>query len=144
MVIDREWSFFQRVERARSLFLFTHLLWVSSLNSLYSLCFAWNWFVSISLFYQVGLGTFLLGYLSGLLRAVLTEIGINEDMYNPVCKLIYFDNCLCFFAIKAKNKFMVFLFYYNVASYHHPCWEDTIYVAGNLNKRMTISEYQTI
>ena len=38
-------------------------------------------------FSQVGLGSFLLRYLPGLLRTILTEIGISEDMYNPVCKL---------------------------------------------------------
>lgn len=32
----------------------------------------------------VGLGSFLLSYLPGLLRTVLIEIGISEDMYNPV------------------------------------------------------------
>ncbi|KAH7520311.1 hypothetical protein FEM48_Zijuj08G0130600 [Ziziphus jujuba var. spinosa] len=32
----------------------------------------------------VGLGSFLLRYIPGLLRSVLTEIGINEDMYNPL------------------------------------------------------------
>lgn len=34
--------------------------------------------------YQVGLGTFLLRYIPGLVRSLLTEIGISEDMYNPV------------------------------------------------------------
>ncbi|KAM4128212.1 hypothetical protein ACJW30_02G149700 [Castanea mollissima] len=32
----------------------------------------------------VGLGSFLLRYLPGLLRTILTEIGISEDMYNPL------------------------------------------------------------
>ncbi|KAM1091399.1 hypothetical protein FF1_018892 [Malus domestica] len=32
----------------------------------------------------VGLGSFLLSYLPGLLRTVLIEIGISEDMYNPL------------------------------------------------------------
>ncbi|XP_062157155.1 uncharacterized protein LOC133864758 isoform X2 [Alnus glutinosa] len=32
----------------------------------------------------VGLGSFFLRYLPGLCRAVLTEIGISEDMYNPL------------------------------------------------------------
>ncbi|KAH7566709.1 hypothetical protein JRO89_XS08G0219600 [Xanthoceras sorbifolium] len=32
----------------------------------------------------VGLGSFLLRYVPGLLRSILAEIGINEDMYNPV------------------------------------------------------------
>ncbi|CAN6562825.1 unnamed protein product [Malus baccata var. baccata] len=32
----------------------------------------------------VGMGSFLLGYLPGLLRTLLTEIGISEDMYNPL------------------------------------------------------------
>ncbi|KAL7264789.1 hypothetical protein ACSBR1_002693 [Camellia fascicularis] len=38
----------------------------------------------------VGLGSFLLRYLPRLLRSVLTEMGISEDMYNPVCKLAMF------------------------------------------------------
>ncbi|XP_058080352.1 uncharacterized protein LOC131228601 isoform X3 [Magnolia sinica] len=32
----------------------------------------------------VGVGSFLLSYLSGLLRSVLVQIGISEDMYSPV------------------------------------------------------------
>ncbi|KAB1214919.1 Cysteine-rich and transmembrane domain-containing protein 1 [Morella rubra] len=32
----------------------------------------------------VGLGSFLLRYLPGLFRAILSEIGISEDMYNPL------------------------------------------------------------
>ncbi|KAF3439071.1 hypothetical protein FNV43_RR17346 [Rhamnella rubrinervis] len=36
----------------------------------------------------VGLGTFLLRYIPGLLRAVLTEMGINEDMYNPLATFL--------------------------------------------------------
>ncbi|XP_031272942.1 uncharacterized protein LOC116131431 isoform X2 [Pistacia vera] len=32
----------------------------------------------------VGLGSFFLRYLPGLLRSLLAEIGINEDMYNPL------------------------------------------------------------
>ncbi|KAI9074620.1 hypothetical protein K1719_043461 [Acacia pycnantha] len=32
----------------------------------------------------VGFGTFLLRYVPGLIRSVLTELGINEDMYNPL------------------------------------------------------------
>ncbi|CAB4284078.1 unnamed protein product [Prunus armeniaca] len=32
----------------------------------------------------VGLGSFLLRYIPGLLRSVLTEIGVSEDMYNPL------------------------------------------------------------
>ncbi|ONI02741.1 hypothetical protein PRUPE_6G219400 [Prunus persica] len=32
----------------------------------------------------VGLGSFLLRYIPGLLRSILTEIGVSEDMYNPV------------------------------------------------------------
>ncbi|KAI9390855.1 hypothetical protein POPTR_007G005500v4 [Populus trichocarpa] len=35
----------------------------------------------------VGLGTFLLRYLPGLLHSILMEMGISEDMYYPVCKL---------------------------------------------------------
>ncbi|OIW10909.1 hypothetical protein TanjilG_27855 [Lupinus angustifolius] len=34
----------------------------------------------------VGFGTFLLQYVPDLLRSVLTELGIGEDMYNPVCE----------------------------------------------------------
>jgi hypothetical protein len=30
--------------------------------------------------------TYFLHYLSGMLRSVLVEIGIAEDMHNPVCK----------------------------------------------------------
>ncbi|XP_022631310.1 uncharacterized protein LOC106778096 isoform X2 [Vigna radiata var. radiata] len=33
---------------------------------------------------QVGFGTFLLRYIPGLVRSVLTELGIDEDMYNPL------------------------------------------------------------
>lgn len=40
--------------------------------------------------YQVGLGSFLLRYIPGLLRSVLTEIGVSEDMYNPVSDLELF------------------------------------------------------
>ncbi|XP_021802996.1 uncharacterized protein LOC110747100 isoform X2 [Prunus avium] len=32
----------------------------------------------------VGLGSFLLRYIPGLLRSILTEIGVSEDMYNPL------------------------------------------------------------
>ncbi|XP_062004908.1 uncharacterized protein LOC133722096 isoform X2 [Rosa rugosa] len=32
----------------------------------------------------VGLGSFLLSYIPGLLRSVLTELGISEEMYNPL------------------------------------------------------------
>ncbi|XP_049932781.1 uncharacterized protein LOC116250269 isoform X3 [Nymphaea colorata] len=32
----------------------------------------------------VGLGTVILRYLSGLLHSVLSDIGLNEDIYNPV------------------------------------------------------------
>nr|XP_025652259.1 uncharacterized protein LOC112748261 isoform X1 [Arachis hypogaea] len=31
----------------------------------------------------IGFGTFLLRYVPGLIRAMLTELGIDEDMYNP-------------------------------------------------------------
>lgn len=40
--------------------------------------------------FQVGLGSFLLRYVTKLLRSVLAEIGIGEDMYNPVCKFPMF------------------------------------------------------
>jgi len=36
----------------------------------------------------VGMTTYFLHYLSGLLRSVLVEIGITEDMHNPVCKFV--------------------------------------------------------
>ncbi|KAK3224512.1 hypothetical protein Dsin_011537 [Dipteronia sinensis] len=36
----------------------------------------------------VGLGTFLLRYVPGLLRSILAEIGINEDMYNPLANFM--------------------------------------------------------
>ncbi|KAG5123345.1 hypothetical protein JHK82_030082 [Glycine max] len=32
----------------------------------------------------VGFGTFLLRYIPGLVRSLLTELGIDEDMYNPL------------------------------------------------------------
>ncbi|RYQ80977.1 hypothetical protein Ahy_Scaffold1g107019 isoform B [Arachis hypogaea] len=41
----------------------------------------------------IGFGTFLLRYVPGLIRAVLTELGIDEDMYNPVFGNIF--ACLC-------------------------------------------------
>ncbi|KAG5069978.1 hypothetical protein JHK85_002355 [Glycine max] len=34
--------------------------------------------------FEVGFGTFLLRYIPGLVRSVLTELGIDEDMYNPL------------------------------------------------------------
>ncbi|KAF5749677.1 hypothetical protein HS088_TW03G00002 [Tripterygium wilfordii] len=42
---------------------------------------------SLAIFFYssvVGLGSFLLRYLPGLLHYILMEIGINEDMYNPL------------------------------------------------------------
>jgi hypothetical protein len=36
---------------------------------------------------QVGLGTFVLSYLPGLLHSIPMEIGISKDMHYPVCKL---------------------------------------------------------
>ncbi|GMP31242.1 hypothetical protein CsSME_00005539 [Camellia sinensis var. sinensis] len=36
----------------------------------------------------VGLGSFLLRYLPRLLRSVLTEMGISEDMYNPLAMFL--------------------------------------------------------
>uniref|UniRef100_A0A0R0LDF1 Uncharacterized protein n=1 Tax=Glycine max TaxID=3847 RepID=A0A0R0LDF1_SOYBN len=41
----------------------------------------------------VGFGTFLLRYIPGLVRSVLTELGIDEDMYNPVFGNISADFC---------------------------------------------------
>lgn len=32
----------------------------------------------------IGFGTFLLRYIPGLVRSILTELGIDEDMYNPL------------------------------------------------------------
>ncbi|XP_019710600.1 uncharacterized protein [Elaeis guineensis] len=37
----------------------------------------------------VGLGAFLLRYVSGLLRTILVEIGISEDMHNPLGILLF-------------------------------------------------------
>ncbi|KAL5181619.1 hypothetical protein HKD37_01G002493 [Glycine soja] len=39
----------------------------------------------------VGFGTFLLRYIPGLVRSVLTELGIDEDMYNPVFIIFAFS-----------------------------------------------------
>ena len=39
-----------------------------------------------SSFDQLGLGGFLLRYIPGLFQSLLTEMGIDEDMYTPVCK----------------------------------------------------------
>ncbi|KAL2987754.1 hypothetical protein AAZX31_11G045800 [Glycine max] len=41
----------------------------------------------------VGFGTFLLRYIPGLVRSLLTELGIDEDMYNPVFGNISADFC---------------------------------------------------
>ncbi|CAJ1929248.1 unnamed protein product [Sphenostylis stenocarpa] len=38
----------------------------------------------------VGFGTFLLRYIPGLLRSVLTELGVDEDMYNPLAIFLLF------------------------------------------------------
>lgn len=38
---------------------------------------------------QVGLGSFLLRYLPGLLHSILSEMGVSEDMYYPVCKFMW-------------------------------------------------------
>jgi hypothetical protein len=35
--------------------------------------------------WQVGLGTVVLNYFSGLLSTVLMELGFGEDMFSPVC-----------------------------------------------------------
>lgn len=59
---------------------------------------------------QVGFGTFLLRYIPGLVRSVLTELGIDEDMYNPVCKspicfpLIFLD-----MGLLLKNILQIFI-----------------------------------
>lgn len=39
-------------------------------------------------FVQLGVGSFFLRYVPQLLRSILNEIGIGEDMYNPVCKFL--------------------------------------------------------
>ncbi|MCL7030881.1 hypothetical protein MKW94_021347, partial [Papaver nudicaule] len=36
----------------------------------------------------VGMGSFLLRYLPGLLKSVLVEIGVSEDMYNPLVMVL--------------------------------------------------------
>ncbi|XP_031388266.1 uncharacterized protein LOC116201252 isoform X2 [Punica granatum] len=36
----------------------------------------------------IGLGSFLLHYLPGLLRTILVEMGISEDMYNPLAMFL--------------------------------------------------------
>lgn len=41
----------------------------------------------------VGMTTYFLHYLSGLLRSVLVEIGIAEDMHNPVSRCIPSRKC---------------------------------------------------
>ncbi|XP_075100429.1 uncharacterized protein LOC107801505 [Nicotiana tabacum] len=38
----------------------------------------------VILLFQVGVGSFFLRYVSQLLRSILNEIGIGEDMYNPI------------------------------------------------------------
>ncbi|KAL6012973.1 hypothetical protein ACLOJK_003463 [Asimina triloba] len=40
--------------------------------------------VILMVLFQIGVGSFLLSYLSGLLRSVLVQMGISEDMYSPV------------------------------------------------------------
>lgn len=41
----------------------------------------------LSILPQVGLGSFFLRYIPGLLHQILLEMGISEDMYNPVRNL---------------------------------------------------------
>ena len=87
---DREWSFCRQVERARLQFLYTHHLCVSTFSSHFQIFIHHRkkvHFYFIIIFVQVGLGTFLLRYLPGLLHSILMEMGISEDMYYPVCKL---------------------------------------------------------
>lgn len=45
-------------------------------------------FKTFLLLFQVGLGSFLLGYVPRLLHSIFVEIGIGEDLYNPVCKFL--------------------------------------------------------
>ncbi|KAB5547467.1 hypothetical protein DKX38_010873 [Salix brachista] len=45
--------------------------------------------VILVVLFQVGLGTFLLRYLPGLLHSILMEMGLGEDMYYPVCLCIF-------------------------------------------------------
>ncbi|BBH05886.1 Uncharacterized conserved protein DUF2215 [Prunus dulcis] len=52
----------------------------------------------------VGLGSFLLRYIPGLLRSILTEIGVSEDMYNPVVSSCFIEKRRCVL-IDAKSKF---------------------------------------
>ncbi|OMP01803.1 hypothetical protein COLO4_11588 [Corchorus olitorius] len=40
--------------------------------------------VILIVLFQLGLGTFLLGYVPRLLHSLLSELGISEDMYNPL------------------------------------------------------------
>ncbi|KAJ4844183.1 hypothetical protein Tsubulata_000845 [Turnera subulata] len=40
--------------------------------------------VILVILFQVGLGTFILGYLPGLVRSVLVEMGVSEDLYYPL------------------------------------------------------------
>ncbi|KAM7262715.1 hypothetical protein ACFE04_000398 [Oxalis oulophora] len=60
---------------------------------------------------MVGLGSFLLQYVPGLIRSVLVEIGISEDMYNPVCKLSfkYSDNGFSSTSLSSLVKLATFL-----------------------------------
>lgn len=37
----------------------------------------------------MGLGSFILSYVPRLLRSIFVEMGIGEDLYNPVCKFPY-------------------------------------------------------
>ncbi|KAL2906508.1 Nuclear envelope integral membrane protein 2 [Bienertia sinuspersici] len=48
---------------------------------------------------QIGVGSFFLSYLPRLLHTMLTEMGVSEDMYNPVCKFYVIDSedCLAIF-----------------------------------------------
>ncbi|XP_059594625.1 uncharacterized protein LOC104878704 isoform X2 [Vitis vinifera] len=44
--------------------------------------------VILMVLFQVGLGSFFLRYLPGLLHSILVEIGISEDMYNPLATFL--------------------------------------------------------
>ncbi|KAL2928131.1 Nuclear envelope integral membrane protein 2 [Bienertia sinuspersici] len=55
--------------------------------------------VVLVVLFQIGVGSFFLSYLPRLLHTMLTEMGVSEDMYNPVCKFYVIDSedCLAIF-----------------------------------------------
>lgn len=88
----RGWSFFQLVEKAHLQYFCTPPLYVNS----HVTPFYWLLLCAIitSSVYsiQLGVGTFLLRYVPRLLRSLLVEIGLSEDMYDPVCKFLISDS----------------------------------------------------